>query len=59
MSSRGVYYALANAADNAESVSTKRLAWAYGCAKKGSVEEETLYRLLVERVANIVRETVR
>lgn len=31
--------------------SIKRLAWAFGCAKKGSDEEVELYRILVERMA--------
>lgn len=30
--------------------SLKRIAWAYGCAKKGSDEELQLYRALVARV---------
>lgn len=30
--------------------SLKRIAWAYGCAKKGSDEEAMLYERLVERL---------
>jgi hypothetical protein len=30
--------------------SLKRLAWAYGCAKKGSAEETQLLDLLVQRI---------
>lgn len=30
--------------------SLKKLAWAYGCAKKGSDEEKRLERLLIERI---------
>lgn len=36
-----------------ESASLKRIAWAFGCAKKDSEEEAALYRLLVERVAAV------
>lgn len=32
------------------SASLKRIAWAYGCAKKGSDEEEALRRILVAKV---------
>lgn len=38
-----------------EQVSLKRAAWAYGCAKKGSKEEEQLLDLLL-RVLGIVPE---
>jgi len=31
-------------------VTLKRLAWAYGCARKGSDEERKLRALLVQRV---------
>lgn len=33
-----------------DTVSLKRLAWAYGCARKGSFEERELRRLLVEKI---------
>lgn len=33
--------------------STKRIAWAFGCARKDSDEEMALYRILVERVAEL------
>ena len=39
--------------EKAETCSIKRLAWAFGCAKKGSDEELQLYRLLVERIATL------
>lgn len=29
--------------------SLKRIAWAYGCAKRGSVEEDALRMILIER----------
>lgn len=32
------------------SVSVKRLAWAFGCSKKDSDEEQALYRALVAKV---------
>lgn len=31
-------------------ISPKRLAWAFGCAKKDSDEEVVLYRMLVEKL---------
>lgn len=34
-------------------VSLKRIAWAFGCAKKDSEEEEALYRVLVARVDQV------
>lgn len=36
-----------------DAVSVKRLAWAFGCAKKDSDEEIALYRLLVEKMAKL------
>src|SRR5258705_12366704 len=36
---------------DAETCSLKRLAWAYGCAPKGSPEERQLGALLLERVS--------
>lgn len=33
--------------------SIKRIAWAFGCAKKDSDEERDLYRLLLERIAEL------
>ncbi len=35
------------------SASTKRIAWAFGCAKKDSDEEIALYRVLVERIEEL------
>lgn len=35
---------------NMRDVPIKRLAWAFGCAKKNSDEEAALYRLLVEKI---------
>lgn len=35
---------------NPDSASLKRVAWAYGCAKKGSDEERQLLAVLVEKV---------
>lgn len=34
-----------------ENASLKRIAWAYGCAKTGSAEEQALRALLLEKVA--------
>jgi len=39
-----------------ESVSIKRLAWAFGCAKKDSDEERQLYRMLRERFEKLLAE---
>lgn len=36
--------------ENPQSSSVKRLAWAFGCAKRDSDEEIALYRILVDRV---------
>jgi hypothetical protein len=36
---------------NAATCSLKRLAWAYGCAPKGSDEERQLEQILVARIA--------
>ena len=36
-----------------DSASTKRIAWAFGCAKKDSDEEAALYKLLCDRVAKL------
>ena len=35
---------------NPNTASIKRLAWAYGCAKKGSDEEKQLLAVLVARI---------
>lgn len=40
---------LANVLVHPEQASLKRIAWAYGCAKKGSDEEAKLEKLLIER----------
>ena len=37
-------------AENIRAASLKRIAWAYGCAKKGSDEERALLAVLVERI---------
>ena len=42
--------ACANIFANPEQASLKRVAWAYGCAKKDSDEESRLLELLIERV---------
>jgi len=42
--------AIARTIANAETSSLKRLAWAFGCARKGSDEERQLEVLLTERV---------
>lgn len=39
-----------------DKVSTKRLAWAFGCAKKDSDEERALYKLLRERMVQLAAE---
>ena len=36
-----------------DTVSVKRLAWAFGCAKRDSEEESALYRLLVEKISKL------
>lgn len=36
--------------ENPASATTKRLAWAYGCARKGSPEEQLLYDILCARL---------
>lgn len=41
--------AIAMTIANAETSTLKRLAWAYGCARKGSDEERQLEALLLER----------
>jgi len=38
------------------SASIKRIAWAFGCAKKDSDGERELYRLLLERTAELQAE---
>jgi hypothetical protein len=48
MTAPGITSTIANAAD----ASLKRLAWAYGCARKGSDEEKQLEALLVQRVCD-------
>lgn len=42
---------------NPDQASLKRLAWAFGCAKKGSTEEAQLERLLIDRVASLAPKT--
>lgn len=46
--------ACANIFANPEQASLKRVAWAYGCAKKDSDEEGELLKLLIERMRAIV-----
>lgn len=41
---------------NPDAASTKRIAWAFGCAKKDSDEERALYRVLRERFAKVLAE---
>lgn len=38
----------------AQHPSLKRLAWAYGCAKKGSSEEDQLRRALLDHVVELL-----
>lgn len=40
----------------AQAPSLKRLAWAYGCSKKGSEEEAQLRRALLERAGEVLQE---
>lgn len=40
-------------------VPIKRIAWAFGCAKKDSIEETALYRLLLAKVEAIREERIR
>ena len=44
--------------ENPDAVSTKRMAWAFGCAKKDSDEERALYKVLRARFEKIIREGV-
>lgn len=39
-----------------DTASTKRLAWAFGCAKKDSDEEIALYKILRERFEKLIAE---
>lgn len=41
---------------NPDAHSVKRIAWAFGCARKGSDEEAALYRVLRERFAKMAAE---
>lgn len=41
----------ANVISNPDSASLKRIAWAYGCSKKGSDEERVLGVILLDRAA--------
>lgn len=36
-----------------DAVSIKRIAWAFGCAKRDSEEESELYRMLLAKVERI------
>lgn len=38
---------------NHESASIKRIAWAFGCARKDSDQEHELYKVLVERIEKL------
>lgn len=40
-----------------DDISLKRLAWAYGCAKKGSNEESALFARLLAKVEHMHGET--
>ena len=42
---------LDNIADHPETVSLKRLAWAFGCARRGSDVERLLEQALRDRIA--------
>ena len=39
-----------------DGASIKRIAWAFGCAKKDSDEETALYRVLRDRMAKVLAE---
>ena len=41
---------------NPDDASLKRIAWAFGCAKRDSEQERVLYRILLERVEQLRRE---
>ena len=41
---------------NPDGASVKRIAWAFGCAKKDSDEECALYRVLRERMERVIAE---
>lgn len=41
---------ISNLLTNPDGASLKRIAWAFGCAKKDSLEEDALRRLLVQRI---------
>lgn len=49
----GLNAAIANVFVNPDGASIKKLAWAYGCAKRGSDEERQLLELLVARVRKL------
>lgn len=38
---------------NIDEISIKRIAWAFGCAKKDSEEESALYSLLLDKIERI------
>jgi hypothetical protein len=38
-----------------ENASLKRIAWAFGCAKKDSAEETALCALLIERIEQMLK----
>lgn len=44
---------------NPDGASIKRIAWAFGCAKKNSDEEIQLYKILLARAAKITAERAR
>ena len=46
---------LANVLVHPEQASLKRIAWAYGCAKKGSAKEAQLELILIDRITKAGR----
>ena len=55
---RTLIKAIASLLDDSSKASLKRIAWAYGCAKRHSDEESALRRIPIERVL-IMREEAR
>jgi hypothetical protein len=49
---------VARVLQNPTAASLKRIAWAYGCSKKGSDEERLLLAILLDRTAREVAATL-
>lgn len=47
---------IANLLCNPDGATMKRIAWAFGCARKDSDEEAALYKILRERFETIISE---